>query len=258
MTPDESLMRLAMEALLDLGACDDPECREQNCNHALVALRARLDEPSEEAQSGARDAKDEALMRRAMKACEAVISIADAIEGGPFADVMSSVDLGIIIEALDTVEAAGDALRARLGGNERDEVGVEQMAGQRDAEKARADKAEKWNEYVTEDARKRVVAAIGGEHKTHAIDLLAILDYERKKAETEVERLEKHNKEMEDWLESKACALAVALGLPSDQQRPPMDRMIARVETMTLTLAAQRILKKALAAKEAPDDKSEA
>ena len=45
---DEGLMRQALDALIDLGACDDSECREPNCLHIVCALRARLGEPAPE------------------------------------------------------------------------------------------------------------------------------------------------------------------------------------------------------------------
>jgi hypothetical protein len=34
----------ASEALEDLGACDDPDCRDANCNHALTKVRDVLAE----------------------------------------------------------------------------------------------------------------------------------------------------------------------------------------------------------------------
>ena len=36
------LLRKAEEALSDLGACDDPDCTEDTCNHALSLIRAEL------------------------------------------------------------------------------------------------------------------------------------------------------------------------------------------------------------------------
>ena len=35
-------LEAAAVALADLGACDDPRCRDENCNHALVMVRAAL------------------------------------------------------------------------------------------------------------------------------------------------------------------------------------------------------------------------
>ena len=32
-------LEAASQALSDLGACDDPECRDENCNHALTKVR---------------------------------------------------------------------------------------------------------------------------------------------------------------------------------------------------------------------------
>ena len=37
-------LEAASAALEDLGACDDPYCRDQNCNHALTKVRDVLAE----------------------------------------------------------------------------------------------------------------------------------------------------------------------------------------------------------------------
>jgi hypothetical protein len=37
-------LEAASEALEDLGACDDPDCRDDNCNHALTKVRDVLAE----------------------------------------------------------------------------------------------------------------------------------------------------------------------------------------------------------------------
>jgi hypothetical protein len=37
-------LEAASEALSDLGACDDPACRDDNCNHALTKVRDVLAE----------------------------------------------------------------------------------------------------------------------------------------------------------------------------------------------------------------------
>jgi hypothetical protein len=37
-------LEAAAEALGDLGACDDPDCRDENCNHALTQVRNVLAE----------------------------------------------------------------------------------------------------------------------------------------------------------------------------------------------------------------------
>ena len=37
-----AILRRAEDALEDLHACDDPRCREPNCNHALTDIRAAL------------------------------------------------------------------------------------------------------------------------------------------------------------------------------------------------------------------------
>ena len=37
-------LEAASEALEDLGACDDPQCRDENCNHALTKVRDVLAE----------------------------------------------------------------------------------------------------------------------------------------------------------------------------------------------------------------------
>ena len=58
---------------------------------------------------------DEELMRQAWAACEAVVSIAEAVGKGPFAGALSVVELKTFVAALDASKAAGDALRARLG-----------------------------------------------------------------------------------------------------------------------------------------------
>lgn len=44
---DERLMRDAVAVLVDLGACDDPECREPNCIHFLPRLRTRIGQKQE-------------------------------------------------------------------------------------------------------------------------------------------------------------------------------------------------------------------
>ena len=44
---DERTMRDAVAVLVDLGACDDPECREPNCIHFLPRLRTRLAQEQE-------------------------------------------------------------------------------------------------------------------------------------------------------------------------------------------------------------------
>ena len=38
------VLKLAKEALEDLGACDDPECQESNCNKALTKINELLGE----------------------------------------------------------------------------------------------------------------------------------------------------------------------------------------------------------------------
>jgi len=35
---------LAREALIDLGACNDPECQDLNCNHALPKIKELIRE----------------------------------------------------------------------------------------------------------------------------------------------------------------------------------------------------------------------
>ena len=41
-------LEAASEALDDLGACDDPQCRDENCNHAITKVRDVLAEQKAE------------------------------------------------------------------------------------------------------------------------------------------------------------------------------------------------------------------